>query len=70
MSNELKTQIISAVKTFLSAFLITVAIIFIETDTIVLNSVFWVSLGIAGFRAGLSALIAPYIPVKLGGKKV
>lgn len=70
MSNETKTQIISAVKTFVVAFLVAGLTIISNTETISWTYAFWGAIATAGIRAGITAVIAPYIPVKLGGKKV
>jgi Na+/H+ antiporter NhaA len=70
MSDQLKVQLISAAKTFGVVFLITVATVLTQDGTAIeWTSVFWFSIITAGVRAGVSAVIAPFIPVKLGGKK-
>jgi hypothetical protein len=70
MKDTTKELLISAGKTFATAFVVTVAISFVESDTISWTLSFWGAIATAGLRAGISAVIAPYIPVKLGGKKV
>jgi hypothetical protein len=69
MSNETKTQLISAGKTFAVAFIVAGATILSSAESISWTVAFWGSVATAGLRAGLTALIAPYIPVRLGGKK-
>lgn len=70
MSDKTKELLISTAKTFGTAFLVTVAITFVEADQINWTVSFWGATATAGLRAGITAVIAPYIPVKLGGKKV
>lgn len=70
LSNETKAEIISAGKTFAVAFIVTIAISFTQATNMDWSIAFWGSLAMAGLRAGITAVIAPYIPTKLGGKKV
>lgn len=71
ISDATKAQLISIAKTFGVTFLVTVAtVLAAENTTIEWTSVFWFSVIVSGVRAGLSAAIAPFISVKLGGKKV
>ena len=70
ISNATKEQIISAGKTFAVAFIVTAVTLFTQGNTMDFSLAFWTSLAMAGVRAGLTAVIAPYIPTKLGGKKV
>ena len=69
MSNENKEKIISAVKTFGVAFIVSAAAILTDSESITWTYAFWGSVATAGLRAGITALISPYIPVRLGGKK-
>jgi hypothetical protein len=69
LSDKTKEQLISAVKTFAVAFIVTSAAILTSADSISWTFAFWGAVATAGLRAGITALIAPYIPVNLGGKK-
>lgn len=70
MNDKTKEQLISAGKTFAVAFIVTVAMLFTQAETVAWDVAFWTSLAMAGLRAGITAVIAPFIPTKLGGKKV
>lgn len=70
MSDKTKELLISTAKTFGTAFIVTVALTFIEADKIDWTLSFWGAIATAGLRSGITAVIAPYIPTKLGGKKV
>ena len=70
MSDETKLKLISAGKTFATAFIVAGASILASTESISWTLAFWGSLATAGLRAGITAIIAPYLPIKLGGKKV
>jgi hypothetical protein len=69
-SNETKTQFISALKTFGIAFIVTVVGMLSDTVEISWTWAFFGPIVIAGLRAAITALIAPFIPASLGGKKV
>lgn len=70
MSDETKVKLISALKTFSVAFIVASATILTSVETISWTYAFWGSVLVAGIRAGVTALVAPYIPVRLGGKKI
>jgi hypothetical protein len=38
--------------------------------TIEWTSTFWIAVIIAGFRAGIAAIVSNFVPVRLGGKRV
>lgn len=69
ISDATKVQIISIAKTFGTVFVVTAALSIVNAPAIEWTSVFWFSIITAGLRAGVSAVIAPFVPVKLGGKK-
>jgi hypothetical protein len=69
ISDATKTQLLSMAKTFGTVFIVTVAMVLTQENSIEWTSVFWFSIISAGLRAAVSAVIAPFIPVKLGGKK-
>ena len=70
LSDETKKQLISAAKTFAIAFFGTAVALFLKADEISWTISFWSAIAMAGFRAGLTAVMNPYLPVKLGGKKI
>lgn len=70
ISDETKTKVISHLKTFGTVFIVTAAATLVAADEVVWSVAFWLSIGGAAIRAGVTALIAPYLPVRLGGKKV
>lgn len=69
LSNETKTKIIAETKTFLTVFVVTVAAFLIQVDTVSWSVAFWSAAAAAGLRAAITVIIAPYLPIKLGGKK-
>ncbi len=69
ISNETKLKLIAEAKTFLTVFIVTVATFIIQSDVIDWTVAFWSSAAVAGLRAAITVIIAPYLPVKLGGKK-
>ncbi len=70
MSDETKTKVISAVKTFMTAFVISILVVLSDKDlSISWTAAFWIPLFTAAARAGITAVIDPLIPVRLGGKK-
>lgn len=69
MSDETKTKLISMAKTFGTSFVVASALIILDAETVSWTVAFWSSVAIAGLRAGVTAVIAPFIPVSLGGKK-
>lgn len=69
LSDKQKEQLISIGKTFGTAFIVAAATTLLAADTIEWSFAFWTAIATAALRAGISAVIAPFIPVKLGGKK-
>lgn len=69
LSDNAKTKIISAVNTFGSVLVITIAGTLVTTGNIEWSLAFWGGLFSAGIREGVKAMIAPFLPVRLGGKK-
>ncbi|MFA6315000.1 MAG: hypothetical protein WC648_01340 [Candidatus Paceibacterota bacterium] len=70
MSDETKTKLISFAKTFGTAFIVAAATTLVAADQIEWTLAFWGAVGTAGLRSAITALIAPFLPIKLGGKKV
>lgn len=70
MSDETKKKIVEEIQTFAIAFIVAAAAILTNAEAITWTTAFWSSVAIAGVRAGITALIAPFLPTKLGGKKV
>lgn len=69
-SDQIKIHLISAGKTFLLGFIVTVAAILSDSVDISFTTAFWVPIAMAGLRAGITAMIAPFIPIKLGGTRL
>lgn len=71
ISDEAKQKWISFGKTFLVVFISTMIVILKSDDlTISWTLAFWNPILMAALRAGLTEALAPYLPIKLGGKKV
>lgn len=69
MKDETNKKIISALKTFASVFILALAAGLSHTTEISWALTFWTPLVIAAVRAGVSAVIDIFVPVRLGGKK-
>ncbi|MGV8131592.1 MAG: hypothetical protein ACP5N7_05840 [Candidatus Pacearchaeota archaeon] len=69
MSQETKDKIISAWWTFFTVFIVAIATYIVDARTIEFTNTFFVSLLIAGVRAGIKELVVRYAPVSLGGKR-
>jgi len=70
MSDETKVKLISFIKTFGTAFLVAAATTLVAANQIEWTIAFWGAVATAGLRSAITAVIAPYLPVKLGGRKI
>lgn len=68
MSDTIKTQLISALNTFVTAFIPAIATT-LTTGAISWTWAFWGAVGLAALRIGVKAVISQFVPVRLGGAK-
>jgi hypothetical protein len=68
--DEFKVKLISFGVTFITSFVLGIALFLNSLGTIEWSWAFWGAVIIAGARAGVSAIVANFIPVRLGGKRV
>ena len=68
MSDNFKTELISALNTFLAAFL-PAAVDALSGGPITWTWAFFGAVGLAALRVGIKAVINQFVPVRLGGVK-
>lgn len=68
MSDTLKAQLISALNTFVAAFVPAVATV-LSTGAITWTWAFWGSVLLVAVRVAVKAVINSFVPVRLGGRK-
>jgi len=69
-SDNVKVKLISIGNTFATAFILGICASLYTLGTIEWTSTFWIAVIIAGFRAGIAAIVSNFVPVRLGGKRV
>lgn len=67
--DQLKIKLISMGNTFLASFILGVATSIYSTGSIEWTTAFWIALVIAGVRAGVAAIVANFVPQRLGGNR-
>lgn len=69
LSDKNKERVISLFNTFGSTFILTVATLLLATGSPEWTVAFWGGLLTAGVREAFKAVVATYVPVRLGGRK-
>ncbi len=67
MSDNAKMQILSAVNTFLTTFVISAGVV-LSGGPIIWSGAFWLALIATALRSGIKAVINTFVPVRLGGR--
>ena len=68
ISDQIKVKLISVGNTFITSFILGVGATLYTMGTVEWTATFWISLLIAGARAGIVAITASLVPQRLGGR--